>query len=73
MYKDAAFLYGEKHSLLITRKGQLVYCHPSNCTELMLRCLAVDDEPLALELLEDNIRQVPYLSWWDPATVRWKL
>lgn len=28
----------------------------------MLRCLAVDDEPLALELLEDNIRQVPYLE-----------
>lgn len=28
----------------------------------MLRCIAVDDEPLALDLLEDNIRQVPYLS-----------
>jgi two-component system LytT family response regulator len=27
----------------------------------MLRCIAVDDEPLALDLLEDNIRQVPYL------------
>ncbi|PWT76826.1 MAG: DNA-binding response regulator [Bacteroidetes bacterium] len=29
---------------------------------MMLRCLAVDDEPLALDLLEDNIRQVPYLQ-----------
>src|ERR1035438_6193017 len=29
---------------------------------MMLRCIAVDDEPLALDLLEDNIRQVPYLS-----------
>ncbi|AEI50956.1 LytR/AlgR family response regulator transcription factor [Runella slithyformis] len=27
-----------------------------------LRCIAVDDEPLALELLEDNIRQIPYLE-----------
>lgn len=27
----------------------------------MLRCIAVDDEPLALELLVDNIAQVPYL------------
>ncbi|MBL7978065.1 MAG: response regulator transcription factor [Bacteroidetes Order II. Incertae sedis bacterium] len=27
-----------------------------------LRCLAVDDEPLALDLLEDNIRQVPFLE-----------
>jgi two-component system, LytTR family, response regulator len=29
---------------------------------MKLRCLAVDDEPLALDLLEDNIRQVPFLE-----------
>jgi DNA-binding LytR/AlgR family response regulator len=29
---------------------------------MVLRCIAVDDEPLALDLLEDNIRQVPYLE-----------
>lgn len=28
----------------------------------MLRCMAIDDEELALELLEDNIRKVPYLQ-----------
>lgn len=28
----------------------------------MLRCMAIDDEELALELLEDNIRKVPYLE-----------
>ena len=28
----------------------------------MLRCLAIDDEPLALDLLEDNISRVPFLE-----------
>src|SRR6476646_10272531 len=27
-----------------------------------MKCIAIDDEPLALKLLEDNISKVPYLS-----------
>lgn len=27
-----------------------------------MTCIAIDDEPLALELLQDNIRQIPYLQ-----------
>ena len=40
----------------------MVYGFASIKLSLMLKCIAVDDEPLALELLEDNISKLPYLQ-----------
>ncbi|MGZ5222314.1 MAG: LytR/AlgR family response regulator transcription factor, partial [Chitinophagaceae bacterium] len=40
----------------------LVYCFTSTKAPKMLTCIAIDDEELALDLLEDNIRRLPFLK-----------
>ncbi len=40
----------------------MVYRLTTNQFTLMMRCIAIDDEDLALELLVDNISKVPYLE-----------
>ena len=39
---------------------QLLNCHP--CLFMKLRCIAVDDESMARKMLEENIRQIPFLE-----------
>ena len=41
----------------------------------MIRCLAIDDEPLALQQLAAYIKKVPFLelaAQWPSAKVHWK-
>ena len=38
----------------------------------MMRCIIVDDEQLVRELLEDNVRRVPFYSLNIPVKVPWK-
>jgi len=38
----------------------------------MLKCIAVDDEKYVLDLLVDNIRQVPFLELRQDAGMPWK-
>jgi len=45
----------------------LLYHFKSICIDASLYC--IDDEPLALELLEDNISKVPYLQMRGATTI----
>jgi DNA-binding LytR/AlgR family response regulator len=40
----------------------MVQCFITNKAGIMMNCIAVDDEPLALKLLQDNISKLPYLN-----------
>lgn len=40
----------------------MVHRFPATKFKIMLRCIAIDDEELALDLLEDNISKVPWLQ-----------
>lgn len=43
----------------------MVQCSPHHKINGMIKCLAIDDEPLALQLLADNISRIPFLELVD--------
>ncbi len=55
-------LYENRHTFSINRSDGFFTILLTLQLPLMLRCIAIDDEPLALDLLEDKIRKLPYLE-----------